>query len=245
METKSDLSDQFQLFTTKYLESNAKIKVSSHLLTPLNQKTPHNSSFWKNSAQYLSMNQHINAESYFAVLITTIACALDTKHFEAWHSLNFSQQQKELFKLIHTVKEFERTLAKWPSDSLNIQEDSSQTGLAIHLTRFGRAKKQESLAEKHRDFFTQLKCDIALKLKSLLSPNTLGTLTQAPPKQTKNTLQTQLIQELIVLFKSIGIANFHQLIIDLCHIYEFYEVDELTIKRAVNKANKKLETMGQ
>ncbi len=245
MVTRNDLRNKFTAFKNKYLESKAKIKISPHLLTPLSEKTPHTTSFWTHSGQYLAIQDDIKAESYFALLISAIACALDEKQFEAWNSLNYRQQQKELFELVQAIDELEKMLAKWPAEALKIHEDSNRVGLAIHLTRFGRAKKTESLAEKYRDFFAEIKCEIALKLNSLLSPDTLGVLTQPPPKQTKNTLQTQLIRELIVLFRSIGIANYHQLIIDLCHIYEFYEVDEPTIKRAVNNVNKKLDSINQ
>lgn len=230
---------EYKAIVKRYHDASPKIMIDEKITSPLAQDTLLTQSFWNRVAKLFESSDNIKFKPFVFQLLCRLAYALDNKNFPEWYSLNFKEECDQLLSLSDAIFKLENELKKIPKSALVVPRVSTlpdESGvrpqkLEFNL-RWGDAKKIDSLHTEYSNDFIRLKKDIALRLHYLQNPHYEKILTSPPAKQTKNKQQAELLNELIIFFEEFSPKLPRQIIIDLCHIYGFDNVDDENIKNA-------------
>lgn len=244
------LHDTYIELIGKYHNSAPKLMIGKQITAPLAEKNPLTSQFWSRFAKHLKGTDDTLIRALMYELICHIANALDNKNFAEWLSAN-QQEQRQAFQAIYEkIRQVENSLKVVPASALTVDKSCSSQGLLglkqgqfAFLTRWGEAKKETSLYDVYSKDLMPLKRDLALALNELNTPSYEGALATPPAKNTKNPLKAALITELIVFFEKLKPSVSRQLIIDLCHIFDFTDTDDEDVKNAQRRKNNLLKQL--
>ncbi|MFC1508029.1 hypothetical protein ACFL5R_02260, partial [Pseudomonadota bacterium] len=161
--------------------------------------------------------------------------------------LTTEQKAQEIRSAFEKIKELQKLLCNipqaplpfLPQSGLYDSTDAEAVNTIACLTRWEK-QNGPSMYDHFQDSLLDMKRDLAMQLTSLVQERHYNELMFVPAKQTKNKSQAQLIQELVIMFFIIRTDTPVQMVVDLCHVFDFQNVDENHVKNAQRRTKRLL-----